>query len=57
MTKKHFEIVASTIAAMPSHAPMLRTQKRSCALAFADRFQAEFPRFNRDTFLKACGEA
>jgi hypothetical protein len=56
MTKKHFELIASTIAAMPSHAPSLRAQKQSCALAFADRLAKEFPRFNRDTFLKACGE-
>ena len=57
MTKKHFELVASTIASMPVHAPSLRTAKRSAALSFADRFALEFPRFNRTFFLKACGEA
>lgn len=56
MTRKHFEFIAATIAAMPTHAATLRTQKRSCALAFADALAKENPRFDRERFLKACGE-
>ena len=56
MTRKHFEFIASTIAAMPTHAATLRTQKRSCALAFADALASQNPRFDRGRFLKACGE-
>ena len=56
MTRKHFEFIAATIAAMPSHAPSLRSAKRSCALSFADALAKENPRFDRERFLKACGE-
>ena len=55
MTKKHFEFIARTIAAMPSFAPSLRTQKASCARAFADSLELCNPKFNRDRFLAACG--
>lgn len=55
MTKKHFQIIAETIAAMPSFAPNLRAQKESCARAFADRLARENPRFDRARFLAACG--
>lgn len=56
MTKKQFELIAAIIAFMPTHAPSLRAAKSSCANSFADRLAYEFPRFNRATFLKACGE-
>ena len=55
MTKKHFEFIAATIAAMPTFAPSLRAQKDSCARAFADALARENPRFDRARFLKACG--
>lgn len=55
MTKKHFEFIAATIAAMPGHAPSLRAQKESCARSFADALTKENPRFDRARFLKACG--
>ena len=54
MTKKHFEFIASTIAAMPDFADSLRNQKASCARAFADALQKENPKFNRAIFVKAC---
>ena len=56
MTRKHFDTIAKIIAAMPTHAPSLRAQKRSCALAFANGLAKENPRFNLDKFLAACGE-
>ena len=56
MTRKQFQIIANIIAAMPTHKPSLRAQKRSCALAFANGLAKENPRFNLDKFLAACGE-
>ena len=53
MTKKHFEFIAQTIAAMPTFSPALRDQRRSCALAFASALAATNPRFNRDRFVEA----
>tara|TARA_R110000822_G_scaffold143591_2_gene281945 strand:+ start:127 stop:315 length:189 start_codon:yes stop_codon:yes gene_type:complete len=47
MTKKHFEFIAQTIAAMPTFSPALRDQRRSCALAFASALAAANPRFDR----------
>lgn len=54
MNKKHFEFIAATIAAMPDHAASLRTQKASCARAFADALKRENPAFKESLFLKAC---
>lgn len=56
MTKKHFEFVAATIAAMPAFSPSLRDQRRSCALAFAKALEATNPNFNRERFLQAACE-
>jgi hypothetical protein len=53
MTKKHFEFIAATIAAMPAFSPTLRDQKRSCALAFAKALQETNPKFQRERFLDA----
>lgn len=53
---RHFAFIAATIARMPDHAASLRTQKRSCALAFAAACATTNPRFDRARFLKACGE-
>ncbi len=53
---RHFSFIAATIKAMPDHAPSLRTQKRSVALAFADACAGTNPRFDRARFLRACGE-
>jgi hypothetical protein len=55
MTKKHFEFIASTIESMPTFSATLRAQKLSCANTFADAFAKEFPKFDRDKFLQACG--
>lgn len=54
MTKKHFEFIAATIAAMPDFAASLRNQKASCATTFADALQKENPKFDRALFIKAC---
>ena len=54
MTKKHFEFIASTIAARPDFTDSLRNQKASCARAIADALQKENPKFNRALFIKAC---
>lgn len=55
MTKKNFELVAATINSLPSFSATLRAQKLSVANTFADRFAKEFPRFDRDKFIQACG--
>ncbi len=52
---RHFAFIAATIKAMPDHAPSLRAQKRSTALAFADACAGTNPRFDRARFLLACG--
>jgi len=54
MTKKHFEFIASTIAARPDFTDSLRELKASCARAIADALQKENPKFNRTLFIKAC---
>lgn len=53
---RHFAFIAGVIAAMPTHAATLRTQKRSIALAFADACLGGNARFDRERFLRACGE-
>ena len=53
---RHFAFIAATIRAMPTHAETLRTQKRSCALSFADACARTNPRFDRRRFMLACGE-
>lgn len=53
---RHFCFIADVIKAMPSRAASLRTQKRSVALAFADACGGTNPRFDRERFLRACGE-
>lgn len=52
---RHFAFIASVIAAMPAHAATLRTQQRSCALAFADACAKSNPKFDRARFMRACG--
>jgi len=54
---RHFAFIAAVIKAMPSHAPTLRAQKRSTALAFADACAGSNPRFDRQRFMAACGES
>lgn len=53
---QHFAWIASIIRNMPTHAPSLRDQRRSCALAFAIALQNTNPNFDRARFLSACGE-
>jgi hypothetical protein len=53
---RHFSFIAAVVAAMPDHAPTLRTQKTSVAHAFADACRATNSKFNRSRFLAACGE-
>ena len=53
---RHFAFIAGVVKAMPDHAPSLRAQKRSIALAFADACAGTNPRFDRRRFLLACGE-
>ena len=54
MTKKDFEFIAATIAAMPAFSPSLQDQKTNCTLAFARALEAANPRFKRERFLAAC---
>lgn len=53
---RHFSFIAGVVKAMPDHAPSLRAQKRSIALAFADACAGTNSRFDRARFLTACGE-
>lgn len=57
MQKRHFELVASVIAAQVASRPNVggHTFDHDYASAFADAFEAENPRFDRALFLKACG--
>jgi len=57
MQHRHFAVIAGIIADMPTHAPSLRTAKRSVALTFADKLAHTNQRFDRERFLRACGEA
>lgn len=56
MQHRHFAVIAGIIADMSSHAPSLRTAKRSVALTFADKLASTNQRFDRRRFLLACGE-
>jgi len=55
-TKKTYEFVAEVLR--QEHSIALYYEKASLILtveAFADAFQRDNPRFNRERFLKACG--
>lgn len=54
-TRRDFQWIADVIRDMPTHAPSLRTQQKSCALRFADALRATNPGFKRERFLRACG--
>lgn len=60
MTKKHFELIASTLRhlapprELPS-SPRAYEQWRATVESFADMCAASNPRFNRTRFLAACG--
>jgi hypothetical protein len=56
MSRKDYIVIATAIASMPTHAPALRTAKRSAALTLANALANDNPRFNRAFFLAACGE-
>jgi hypothetical protein len=57
MTRNDFEVIASVIATdTPALGHWQAQQYRiELANAFADRLQLINPRFNRATFLRACG--
>jgi hypothetical protein len=48
MTRKHFKKIASIIQKFPY-------AKGALAKEFGDMCQEENPRFDRETFIKACG--
>lgn len=56
MTRKDFQFIADVIKSMPTHAPALRTARRSAAHSFADALPRVNARFDRERFLAACGE-
>lgn len=56
MTRKDYALIAAAIAGMPRHAPSLRTARESAARALACALAADNPRFDRDSFLRACGQ-
>lgn len=51
MLRKNESFIANVIGAMPSFAVSLRSQQRSCALAFADALEKENPNFDRFRFM------
>jgi len=51
MTPRHFEFIAATIRAMPAFAESLRTQRTSCAHAFADALAKTHGNFDRERFI------
>ena len=53
MSRKHFEIIAATLA----NAPISGGARAQMALEFALRLERENIRFDRARFLKACGAA
>ncbi len=55
MSRKDFELIASIIRSMPTHAASLRTARDSTARAFADGLRVSNPRFDSARFLRACG--
>lgn len=55
MTKKHFQFIADTLNTLPTFNATLRAQKLSAVKTFADALAKEYPKFDRDIFLQACG--
>jgi hypothetical protein len=57
LTRQHFELIAATIASEKvkpmTDAERVRLQNLACR--FADQFEANNPRFNRERFINACG--
>lgn len=49
--------IAAVIRAMPTHAATLRTQRDSCARAFAAALKKQYPGFSPAAFLTECGVA
>lgn len=57
MTKKDYELIAGTFKAYRENC--LSSQRPTVdklAVFLADNLRADNDRFNRDTFLKACGQ-
>lgn len=53
MSKRHYELIAAVVNA--DLYALDPEQRAFVARAFADRFAADNSRFNRATFLRACG--
>lgn len=53
MTRKDFIIIAEIIRDMPDHAATLRTQKESCARAFAKGLRSSNSNFKAELFYQA----
>jgi hypothetical protein len=51
MSRRHFELIASTIRALD----MPANRREHVARDFADALAATNDRFDRDRFIKACG--
>lgn len=58
MTKKDYQIIASVINDIISGGALCMDNEEDCrdfVRQFAEKLQAENPRFNREIFAKACG--
>ncbi len=57
MTKKHFERIAGVILrTRETGLPAEREAARRMMYRFRDEFAREFPKFDEDKFIKACGD-
>lgn len=52
MTRKDYELIANTVGGMTY---LSETDRATIAHDFADELAKTNPRFNRATFLRACG--
>lgn len=55
MTKKDYELIAGALRKLAAVGPVNAAASESASIALAVAFSADNPRFNRDTFLAACG--
>ena len=55
MTRKDYELIAGNIKAISNWEDITQETALLIALMFAEDLQGTNPRFNRETFLTACG--
>lgn len=53
LTREAYSLIARVLAEMPSFAPNLRAQRRSCYNSFVERLKQDNPRFDEFKFRLA----